>query len=808
MKQTTRFSSLLFTVFMLSGAARTFSILGTISPLNSGVGTLVTLSGTASATVTAGSNGTYAFSGLASGPYTVTPSKSGFTFSPVSQTVTVNNGTVRGVNFTISAVSTWTISGTIGPSSLGSGVLITLSGSPSATTVADGSGNYSFAGLPNGTFTLTPSRTGETFNVPSQTVTISNANVANVNFTASGSSPTLLYPDLSDIIPGSKMSISGSGSSEVFQYTHDTFNGGPGPLVIQPAYNSASGTYQGTQYIYSYSGGTWTVAKTFRVAGAFVFDAAHGHFHFPFTTYSLYTVGANGGFGSLVATSGKVSFCIDDSFIYDPYLPNAGQLGNLGSCSDPTTLRGLDIGAVDEYDQTDEGQSISIPNLPNGTYWLRAVTDPNNFLAEADKTNNETDVEFTVTGSVIQVLQTVAPVLTAPPSIALGTTPSDGSTVSGTVQLTASTSTSSGVQYLLDGQPLGTLVATSPYALSWDTTTAANGNHWLAAQTTANGRIGTSPVVAVIVSNSSSKPPTVTLTSPAAGSTVSGSVYLSATVSSSYPITSVSFFVDNVQVGMNLTAPPYITYWDTQTASKGQHVITVSATDSTGNAGTSAPVTVTVDNSNNPNAIMQEVTVSVDGSGLMQTPKFSTSNPDLLVAFVSYDGPTNGQQTATVSGAGLNWVLVERSNFQLGDAEIWAATASGPLSGVSVMAQPGVGTSYHGSLTVIAFSNASGPGIVARTGAPSGAPDCYIPGVSGGNWVFAVGNDWDNAIARTPVGGQVLVHQRVDTQVGDTYWVQSTTAPSMVNGLVDIHDSFPTTDQWNYAAVEIVATRQ
>jgi hypothetical protein len=111
-------------------------------------------------------------------------------------------------------------------------------------------------------------------------------------------------------------------------------------------------------------------------------------------------------------------------------------------------------------------------------------------------------------------------------------------------------------------------------------------------------------------------------------------------------------------------------------------------------------------------------------------------------------------------------------------------------------------------MTVIGFINASGVGIVGQAGAPSGAPDIYLPGISAGNWVFAVGNDWDKAIGRTPVTGQVLVHQRVDTQVGDTYWVQSTTAPSAANALVDIHDSAPTTDRWNYAAAEIVATRQ
>jgi len=809
MKQTVFVSVLLGAVSLSSSAARASSISGTISPSNLGAGTLVRLSGIVNATTTARSNGQYSFSGLTSGTYTVMPSKSGFTFSPTSEAVTIKNGNVTGVNFTIAAITSGTISGTVSPSSLGSGALITLSGSPSATTVADSSGNYSFTGLPNGTFTLRPSRTYVTFSPANQMITINNSNAPDVNFAAqSGTLPTLLYPDLSDIIPGGKMSISGSGSSEVFQYTHDTFNGGPGPLVIQPVYNPASGTYQGTQYIYSLnSSGTWTLAQTVRVAGAFIFDAAHDHFHFPFTTYGLYSVGPDGGPGTAIATSGKVSFCIDDSFIFDPTLPNAGALGNLGSCSDPTSLRGLDIGAVDEYDQTDEGQSISIPNLPDGTYWLRAIVDPDNFLAEADKTNNETDVEFTVTGTALQVLQTVVPVLQAPPVINV-TSPVDGASISGTVQLSANTATMTGVQYLVDGQAVGNLVTTSPYSLNWNTATVPNGNHWLAAQTTGStGRIGTSPVVSVTVSNTSTAAPTVTLTSPTAGSTVSGSIILSATVASSYAISTVSFFVDNVQVGMSLTAPPYVTYWDTEAASTGQHTITVWATDITGNTGTSAPVTVTVDNSHPANLIGKDVTVSVDGLGLMQTPKFSTTKPDLLVAFVSYDGPSNGQQIATVFGAGLNWVLVERSNFQLGDAEIWAATSSDPLSGVTVMAQPGVGTSYHGSLTVIAFSNASGPGIVARTSAPSGGPDCPLPGIAAGNWVFAVGNDWDNPIARIPANGQVLVHQRVDTQVGDTYWVQSTTAPSTAYALIDIHDSSPTTDEWNYAAVEIVATR-
>jgi len=205
-----------------------------------------------------------------------------------------------------------------------------------------------------------------------------------------------------------------------------------------------------------------------------------------------------------------------------------------------------------------------------------------------------------------------------------------------------------------------------------------------------------------------------------------------------------------------------------------------------------------------------DVTVSTNGSGTLQTPPFSTTQSgDLLVAFVAYDGPsTFSAQTASVSGAGLTWTLLKRSNFQHGTAEIWAAKATDILSSVTVLAQPGSGNSYDGSLTLIAFTNASGTGLVGQASAPSGAPDIFLPGVSAGNWVFAVGNDWDNAITRTPVSGQVIVHQWLDTATGDTFWVQATAAPSVASTLVDIHDSAPTTDQWNYAAVEIVATRQ
>jgi len=55
----------------------------------------------------------------------------------------------------------------------GSGATVTLSGAAAATTTANSSGNYTFSGLANGTYTVTPSHAGYTFSPTSLSVTVS-----------------------------------------------------------------------------------------------------------------------------------------------------------------------------------------------------------------------------------------------------------------------------------------------------------------------------------------------------------------------------------------------------------------------------------------------------------------------------------------------------------------------------------------------------------------------------------------------------------------------------------------------------------
>src|SRR5260370_34792304 len=87
---------------------------------------------------------------------------------------------LTGINFAASA-PTWSISGTITGTT---GVTVALSGAATATTTTDASGAYSFAGLQNGTYTVTPTKTGFNFTPANQTVPVNGANVTGVTFAA------------------------------------------------------------------------------------------------------------------------------------------------------------------------------------------------------------------------------------------------------------------------------------------------------------------------------------------------------------------------------------------------------------------------------------------------------------------------------------------------------------------------------------------------------------------------------------------------------------------------------------------------
>ena len=107
-------------------------------------------------------------------------------FSPASIAVTISGANQTGKNFTATAVPTYSISGTVSGDTA-SGVTVSLTGAATGTTTTDASGNYSFSGLANGSYTVTPSKSGYAFSPTSLAVTISGANQTGKNFTATAS---------------------------------------------------------------------------------------------------------------------------------------------------------------------------------------------------------------------------------------------------------------------------------------------------------------------------------------------------------------------------------------------------------------------------------------------------------------------------------------------------------------------------------------------------------------------------------------------------------------------------------------------
>jgi hypothetical protein len=193
------------------------------------------------------------------------------------------------------------------------------------------------------------------------------------------------------------------------------------------------------------------------------------------------------------------------------------------------------------------------------------------------------------------------------------------------------------------------------------------------------------------------------------------------------------------------------------------------------------------------------------------SPAFSTtSGNELLLAFVTTDYLSGANTTVTkIVSTGLTWTLVVRTNVQSGGSEIWRAFATSPLSNVTATAT--LSQSVVASMTVMSFTGAdttgtNGTGAIGATAsanANTGGPTATLVTTRNNSWVFGVGNDFDNAIARTPGSGQSIVHQLL-TSTGDTYWVQMQNAPTALSGTsVTINDTAPTTDRYNLSAVEV-----
>jgi hypothetical protein len=241
-----------------------------------------------------------------------------------------------------------------------------------------------------------------------------------------------------------------------------------------------------------------------------------------------------------------------------------------------------------------------------------------------------------------------------PPTVAL-TAPAAGATVSGSITVSASASDNvgvAGVQFKLDGANLGAEDTAAPYAVSWNTTAAANGSHTLTAVARdAAGNVTTSSGVAVTVDNGA---PAITITAPASGTTISGSVTVRAEASDSSGIAGVQFTLDGANLGVEDTSAPYSVNWDTTTASNGSHTLSAVARDTTGQTKTAAGVVVTVANASDTVVRIEDQSPSITYVGSWSQGNTIRPWSGGTAALATAGPPTRA--TLTFTGTAVRWV--------------------------------------------------------------------------------------------------------------------------------------------------------
>ena len=178
--------------------------------------------------------------------------------------------------------------------------------------------------------------------------------------------------------------------------THDFLNfgatvwvGGHGPLDVEGFRAHATPVMKAYQYFLS---GGKVIGRV--RAGTMGFDSQQGHNHWHFEQFAKYQLLTSAK--SVAVTSHKVGFCIAPTDAIDLLAPHAVWqppfigLGG-GACGSPTALwvaEQMPVGWGDTYIQSIAGQNFDITNVPNGTYYIQIIANPEKVLHETTTSND------------------------------------------------------------------------------------------------------------------------------------------------------------------------------------------------------------------------------------------------------------------------------------------------------------------------------------------------------------------------------------------------------------------------------------
>ncbi len=125
-------------------------------------------------------------------------------------------------------------------------------------------------------------------------------------------------------------------------------------------------------------------------------------------------------------------------------------------------------------------------------------------------------------------------------------------------------------------------------------------------------------------------PPTVSLTAPADGAMVSGTITITADASDNVAVAGVQFSVDGNNIGALDTTSPYSVTLDTTTLADSSHTLTAAALDTSGNVDTDS-IAIIIDNAATIDPSLAAYWTLDDGSGFTATDSSGNGNDGTLI---------------------------------------------------------------------------------------------------------------------------------------------------------------------------------
>jgi hypothetical protein len=208
--------------------------------------------------------------------------------------------------------------------------------------------------------------------------------------------PARLRPDLRPlpawgigVVGPEEAGVPATGPQQYLAFNANVWNAGPSPLVVDGFRRPGTLLMDAYQYFFDTRGNQVGWAPT----GTLEYDTRDGHQHWHFTDFARYRLLK--AHKQQAARSQKEAFCIAPTDGIDLTVRGANWKPFLtdlhtacGTASAIAIRETLDTGWGDTYTQLLPGQSFDITSLPNGTYYIEVVANPDHRLYEGTTSNN------------------------------------------------------------------------------------------------------------------------------------------------------------------------------------------------------------------------------------------------------------------------------------------------------------------------------------------------------------------------------------------------------------------------------------